>query len=226
LIIAVPLLINILAIFIWFLHWHGYWKSLNLKVFFLSFFILSFFLWLQIKGEEFGAIYFFVSTSIIGLLYLVESKHSFKDLIRSSNKHSSKVSKPKITKYKNKVEKITLDYINPRLKLTQFIPLLFKSLLNLLLMILVPFFAAASISLLLPTVFGIKDANILVSSLFVFLISWSLLLTWVYMKSKRTVALCLLSLTSIITLTTIYISATFVLDISNTSSLTASSFPL
>jgi hypothetical protein len=136
------------------------------------------------------------------------------------------MSKSKITKSKNKVEKITLDYINPRLKLTQFFPLLLKSLLNLLLMILVPFFAAASISLLLPTVFGIKDANILVSSLFVFLISWSLLLTWVYMKSKRTVALCLLSLASIITLTTIYISATFVLDISNTSSFNASSFPL
>ena len=209
-IIAVPLLINIIAIFIWFLHWHGYWKPLNLKVFSFSLMALSFFLWFKIKGPEFGFIYFSISTSIIGLLYLVESKYSFKNLIKF-RKHN-----PSENRQHRSKETLTVsDYMNIRIQPTQFISLLLKSIANFLLMIIVPFLAAASISLLLPTIFGIKDVNILVSSLFIFLISWSLLLTWVYMKSKKNLALCLLLLVSIFTLTTVYISVNHISDISN-----------
>ncbi|MFT4811597.1 MAG: hypothetical protein ACI9W3_000117, partial [Marinoscillum sp.] len=45
---------------------------------------------------------------------------------------------------------------------------------------------------------------------FIFLISWSLLLTWVYMKEQRTMALCLLSLASMITLCTVYIGTIYI----------------
>jgi hypothetical protein len=204
LIIAVPLLINILAIFIWFIHWHGYWKSLNLKFFYISFIILSFFLYWKIKGLEFGAIYFFISTSFIGLLYLVESKHSLKNSLKSRKYRSTSIhhdSDKSIRRLKD-----TTEYITSKLNSRRYISIILKSIMSLILMVLVPFCAAASISLLLPTVFGIENVNILVLSLFIFLISWSLLLTWVYMKEQRTMALCLLSLASMMTLCTIYIS--------------------
>jgi hypothetical protein len=233
LIIAVPLLINILAIFIWLIHWHGYWKSLNLKAFYISFIILSFFLCLQIKGLEFGAIYFFISTSLIGLLYLVESKHSLKNILkfrkyRSTNSHHD--SDQSIRGLKD-----TTEYITSKLNSRRYISIILKSIMSLLLMVLVPFCAAASISLLLPTVFGIENVNILVLSLFIFLISWSLLLTWVYMKEQRTMALCLLSLASMITLCTVYIGTVYITAINTaamptiavyeTSSLIASALP-
>lgn len=208
-IIAVPLLINIIAIFIWFLHWHGYWKSLNLKAFFLSFMALSLFLWLKIKGAEFGSIYFFVSTSIIGLLFLVESKHSFKGLIKFKKRHAIH-DQSKNAKLKKEELSKDLEYICSKTNLLQQARLFLKSFMNLLLMILVPFFSAASISLLLPTAFGIQEANTLVISLAVFIISWSLLLTWIYMKTQRTMALFLLSLMSIITLSSIYTTAIYV----------------
>ena len=76
-------------------------------------------------------------------------------------------------------------------------------------MILVPFFTAASISLLLPTALGITEANTLVLSLFVLTISCSLLLTWVYMKQQRAIALALLSFTSIICFSTVYFATHF-----------------
>ena len=216
-----PLLINILAIFIWFLHWHGYFKSLNLKVFLISFLALSLFLWLQIKGLEFGTIYFSISTSIIGLLYLVESKHSFKDQI-NVNKHLSKRDHSNIDKVSKEANNKN-EYISSKLNIHQHVSLILRSIINLLLMVLVPFCAAASISLLLPTVFGIQNVNILVLSLFVFLISWSLLLTWIYMKEKRTMALCLLLLASIATFSTIYITAIHATNISTTTTLVTES---
>jgi cation transport ATPase len=204
----VPLLINILAIFIWFIHWHGYWKLLNLKAFYISFIILSFFLCLQIKGLEFGAIYFFISTSLIGLLYLVESKHSFINIIHSRKyrfTRSHHDSDKTIRELKD-----TTEYRRSKLNSRHYISIILKAIINLLLMILVPFCAAASISLLLPTLFGIENVNLLVLSLFIFLISWSLFLTWVYMKEQRTMALCLLSLASMMTLCTVYISTVYI----------------
>jgi hypothetical protein len=208
LIIAVPLLINILAIFIWLIHWHGYWKSLNLKAFYISFMILSFYLCLQIKGLEFGAIYFFISTSLIGLLYLVESKHSFKNSLKSKKYRST--SSHHDTEKAIRGLKDTTEYITSKLNSRRYISIILKSIMSLLLLVLVPFCAAASISLLLPTVLGIENVNILVLSLFIFLISWSLLLTWVYMKEQRTMALCLLSLASMMTLCTVYIGTIYI----------------
>jgi hypothetical protein len=209
LIIAAPLLINIIAVFIWFIHWHGYWKSLNLKTFSVIFMALSLFLWLQVKGFEYGVIYFLISTSIIGLLYLVESKHTFKDVLRSKI-HSSKTHSSIAKKSNGPLNKILPNeksfYKRFRIKILKNSQLFIKAIINLLLLILVPFFAAASISLLLPTIFGITEANILVLSLFLFLFTWSLLLTWVTMKSQRGLALSLLSLASITTLTTIYMT--------------------
>lgn len=165
---------------------------------------LSLFLWLQVKGFEYGVIYFLISTSIIGLLYLVESKHTLKNLLRS------KIHPSKTQKSNNRLNKIitTEKSIYKRFRINRLkkIQVFLTAAINLLLLILVPFFAAATISLLLPTLFGIKEANILVLSLFLFLLTWSLLLTWVTMKSQRTLALSLLSLASITTLTTIYIT--------------------
>jgi len=205
----VPILINILAIFIWFLHWHGYWKALNLKAFSLSFMALSLFLWLKIKGVEFGSIYFFISTSIIGLLFLVESKHSFKDWVKFKQRHAT-YNQAKNLRLEKEVTNKILEYIPSRISPLKQARFLLKSFINLLLMILVPFFSAASISLLISTAFSIQGANSLIISLSVFIAAWSLLLTWIYMKSQRKIALCLLSLMSIITLSSIYTTASYV----------------
>jgi hypothetical protein len=202
--ISAPLLISIIAVFLWFLRWHGYFKPLNLKAFSVSFLLLALFLWAQIKGSEFGFIYFSISLSIIGLLHLVPSKHSFKNLI------SSRIKGKDITvKRKTKREGQSPNYQVSMLNLINIAPLLLKSIFNLLLMILIPFLTAASISLLLPTALGITEANTLVLSLFVLTISWSLLLTWVYMKQQRAIALALLSFTSIICFSTVYFATNF-----------------
>lgn len=203
--ISAPLLISIIAVFLWFLRWHGYFKPLNLKAFSASFLLLAFFLWVQIKGAEFGFIYFLLSLSVIGLLHLVQSKHSFKNLIRSAKKEKRI---HQIASKKKREEK-TSNYQIASLIIIKIVPQLLKSIFNLLLMILIPFFTAASISLLLPTALGIKEANTLVLSLFVLTISWSLLLTWVYMKQQRAIALALLSFTSIISFSTVYFATNF-----------------
>lgn len=170
---------------------------------------LSLFLWLQVKGFEYGVIYFLISTSIIGLLYLVESKHTLKNLLRSKN-HSPKIHNSIDKKPNNPVSKILSNeksiFMSFRINILKNSQLFIIAVINLLLLILVPFFAAACISLLLPTLFGIKEANILVLSLFLFLFTWSLFLTWVTMKSQRALALSLLSLASFTTLTTIYMT--------------------
>lgn len=202
--ISAPLLISIIAVFLWFLRWHGYFKPLNLKAFSALFLLLALFLWAQIKGSEFGFIYFSVSLSIIGLLHLVPSKHSFKNLISSRNK-----GKEITVKRKTKREEKSPDYQVSKLNLINIAPLLLKFIFNLLMMILIPFLTAASISLLLPTALGITEANTLVLSLFVLTISWSLLLTWVYMKQQCAIALALLSFTSIISFSTVYFATNF-----------------
>lgn len=194
--ILAPLLMSIFAVFFWFLHWHGYLRALNLKVFYFSFFLLSLFLWTTIKGGEFGFVYFFISCAVIGLSHLVESKHSFRNLFTSNNKVKNRKSNYELPIYKTS-----------KFHFIDHSSLLLKYTFHLFLLIAVPFFTAASISLLLPAVFGIKEANILVASLFIFLISWSLLLTWVYMKEQRGIALGLLTFASIISFSTIYITA-------------------
>jgi hypothetical protein len=190
------------------MHWHGYWKLLNLKAFYISFIILSFFLYLQIKGLEFGAIYFFISTSLIGLLCLVESKHSFINILNSRKYRSTSIHHDSDKSIRGL--KDTTEYKRSKLNSRRYISIILRSIISLLLMVLVPFCAAASISLLLPTLFGIENVNLLVLSLFIFLIFWSLFLTWVYMKEQRTMALCLLSLASMMTLCTVYISTVYI----------------
>ncbi len=200
--ISAPLLISIIGIFLWFLRWHGYLRPLNLKAFSVSFLLLALFLWVQIKGSEFGFIYFLVSLSIIGLLHLVPSKHSLNNLIRSRKKGNK-------IKRKSNIEEKKSDYQTSNLNIIKIPPRLLKSFLNLLLMIFIPFFTAASISLLLPAALGITEANILALSLFVFTIAWSLLLTWVYMKQQRAIALSLLTFTCIINFSTVYFATNF-----------------
>jgi len=202
--ISAPLLISIIGIFLWFLRWHGYFRPLNLKAFSVSFLLLALFLWAQIKGSEFGFIYFSISLSIIGLLHLVPSKHSFKNLIESRKK-----GKEIRIKRKSKREEKISDYQAAKLNIINFAPLLLKSTLTLLLMILVPFFTAASISLLLPAALGITEANTLVLSLFVLTISWSLLSLFLSLKQQRAIALALLSFTSIICFSTVYFATNF-----------------
>ena len=205
--ISAPILLSIFGVFLWFLRWHGYLRPLNLKAFSVSFLLLALFLWTQIKGAEFGFTYFLISLSIIGLSHLVPSKHSFKNLITSINK-GKEISRIK-SKIKSKGDDETSNYHVSSLNIIKSAQQLLKSIFNLLLMILVPFFTAASISLLLPTALGIKEANTLVLSLFVLTISWSLLLTWVYMKQQRAIALGLLSFTSIIGFSTVYFTTNF-----------------
>lgn len=198
--ILAPLLISIIGTFIWFLHWHGSLKSLNLNIFSSSFLLLSLFLWIQIKGAEFGVIYFIISLSIIGLIHLVQSKNDLNIIFILKNRHSNK----KVKEITLKKSESALIYQPSKGYAAKNSLLVLNSIFNLLLLILVPFITAASISLLLPTALDTKEANTLVLSLLIFILSWSLLLTWVYMKEQRAFALGLLTCTSIISFSTVY----------------------
>lgn len=185
--------------FIWFLHWNSSLKTLNLNIFSFSFLLLSLFLWIQIKGTEIGIIYFLISLSIIGFMHLVESKKdknifSIINIVKTINNVDGKT---------KKLEPKSL-YQNSEPYTAKHALFAIYSFLNLLCLLIVPFLTAASISLLLPTALDTKEADALVLSLLVFIISWSLLLTWVYMKEQRALALGLLVFTSIISFSTVY----------------------
>lgn len=202
-----PLLINILAVFIYFLHWQGFWKSFNTRLLSIFFGMLSLFLWQKIKGIEFGLVYFLTSTSLISLFYLVEKKHkiedlSFKQLI-TKNLHSriKKCADDNITPENFK------DYQYFENDLVKTVKNYFLATTNLFLLILIPFASAASLTLLLLTVIGATEANSLVVSLFMFIVIWSLLLTWVYMKTQRILALSILCITCSVSLISIYTSS-------------------
>lgn len=188
--------------FIWFLHWNGSLKTLNLNIFSFSFLLLSLFLWIQIKGTEIGIIYFLISLSIIGFMHLVQCKNNIPFFTRINKKIKYETNDFKSNKSNKPVPKSL--YQNSESYTAKHVLFVIYSFFNLLLLLIVPFLTAASISLLLPTALDTKEADALVLSLLVFILSWSLLLTWVYMKEQRAFALGLLICTSIISFSTVY----------------------